>query len=134
MARKVEVLGAAGVSKALADVDRDIALYGKAGKQAAVIVAQAAASSGPNVSGDLSRSYKGMGGKTQGRVVSRAAHRKGRKGDGFYAAVIEWGWPGHNIAPQMRIQRALKAKETVIRALFEEHCRNVIASKGLKGK
>jgi hypothetical protein len=131
MARSVELLGEREISAALEGIERDVTLYGKVGKAAAQIVAGAAASYGPNRSGDLSKSYKGMGGKTQGRVVSRVKHGKGRTGDSGYAPVIEYGWPSRGIAPQKRVERALKAKETVVRALFEDHVRKAIAAKGM---
>jgi hypothetical protein len=112
-------------------VERDVTLYGKVGKEAAVMVAATAASYGPNVTGKLAASYKGFGGKTQGRVVSRAKNTKGRTDKTAYAPVIEYGWPAHNIAPQNRVRRALKAKEPQIRALFEEHIRNSLRARGV---
>jgi hypothetical protein len=131
MARGVEVLGEREVSAMLAEVERDVALTGKPGKQAAVLVARTAASFGPDRSGDLSRSYKGLGGKRMGRVVSRAAHNRGRTDKATYAPIIEYGWPGHNIEKQERVQRGLKANESTIRALFEEHVRGVLRAKGV---
>jgi hypothetical protein len=131
VAAKVELLGESAVREALAGVERDVTLYGKVGKEAAVLVAATAASYGPNVSGKLAASYKGFGGKTQGRVVSRAKNAKGRTDKTAYAPVIEYGWPAHNIAPQMRVRRALKAKEPQIRALFEEYIRNSLRARGV---
>jgi hypothetical protein len=124
--QRVELLGVKETQAVLAQVERDITLAGKPGKQAAVLVARQAASYGPDRTGDLSRSFKGLGGKRQGRVVSRAAH-PGKQGQRvLYAPVIEYGWPKRGIAPQQRIMRALKANESTIRALYEDYIRGVL--------
>lgn len=121
MGDRVELLGVKETQAQLDAIGTDITESGaKAGKQAALLVARAAAGIGASRSGRLGGSYRGLGSKRQGRVVSKLV----------YAPIIEFGWPRHGIAAQERVLKAIRQNERAIQAIYERYCRDVIAAKG----
>jgi hypothetical protein len=114
----VEVVGEAGIDRALAGLGEEIRELGKPARAGAELVARTAAGYGPNVDGRLSSSYRALGSKYSGRIVSKLV----------YAPVIEFGWPSRGIAGQLRVYRALEANTPAIMALFEENIREKLAN------
>jgi len=116
--QKVELLGQRELEKRLDAFSQTVEYSGKAGKTAATLVARTAAGLGPNRSGDLGKSYRGLGSKKQGRVVSKL----------IYSPVIEFGWPARGIVPQLRVQRAIEANAGNIQAIYERYVRDQLAA------
>ena len=121
--KSVTVLGVKETQAAMDAIGRDITLSKKADKDAAALVARTAATYGPDRSGKLSGSYRPLGSKKRGRVVSRL----------IYAKPIEFGWPFRGIEPQRRVQRAIEANAAQLQAIYEAYCREVLAKRAGKG-
>ena len=120
MAERIELLGEKELQRRLAELEHEIEFSGRAGKDSAVLVARSAAGVGPNRSGDLAKSYRGLGSKKQGRIVSKLV----------YAPVIDFGWPARGRPAQRRVERSIEANSGAIQAIYERYVRDQIARKG----
>jgi len=90
-------------------------------KRTAAIVTAAAGGRVPHRSGQLAATLRPAGTKT-------AAIVRAGKAAVPYAAVIEFGWPGHNIAPQPYVVEAAHATEPEWTTYYEEQVERILAS------
>lgn len=80
----------------------------EANKQAAEVVARAAKERAPLLTGRLKESIKAGATQTAGYVQAGSPVRIP------YAAVQEFGWPGHSIAPQPYVYPAIAASSSEV--------------------
>ena len=85
-----------------------------ANKEAAEVVAKDARSRAPKLSGRLAKSIKAQASTRSAYVKAGTAARVP------YAAVQEFGWPGHNIEPQPFIYPAIAAKNDEVVEKYDE--------------
>lgn len=95
-----------------------------ANKKAAEIVATEARVRAPVLSGALRSSIKASSGALSASV--RAG--KGSSVTSIYAPIQEFGWPGHNIAPQPYLYPAIAAKQAEVVDVYAGEVNDLIDS------
>lgn len=116
MTDAVTVRGLASFLITLQAADRQLADLTATNRKAAGIVASAGRAAAPRVSGHLAAG-----------ITARATARFGEVIDNRpYAAVIHWGWPARNIAPDEFLSSAGQAVEPVWLGLYANDIQNAL--------
>lgn len=115
----VEVHGAKELRKALQRMGDDLADFTALHRELAEMVAGAARSRAPVLSGKLAGSVKGKGSKTRARVTAGSRLVP-------YAGPIHFGWPRHNISPQPFLYDALDSRKREVVSRYEDRVGDLV--------
>ena len=132
----VKVTGAVEFRKAMRRMSADLKDLNAIHKSAADMVADAARSRAPVLSGNLRASIKSGGDQTHGYVKAGNNKKKGKgkstsaSGSVPYAGPIHFGWPRHGIAPNPFIYDALDDRKAEVIEKYEAHIEALVEKVG----